>query len=517
MDPAALRVFLSHTSELREHPKDGSFVAAAKQAVIRAEATVLNMEYFTAREEQPAAYCRQQIQRADVYVGIIGFRYGSTVRDEPEWSYVELEFNAATELGIPRLLFLLNKKANLELPGEYLSDPDIEHEKRQRAFRQRLQDTAGTVALVDNPERLETLLYQALKEGRAGLLAKASAEQPASAESDDSLFALASRAQQRWQETLAALQRTALVMDRVERRGAPPPGIDGWDYVDQQAVHKRLALSMEELAAELRSQSERIVGMEKEARAHVEQLRKAGFIQLPDRLAPMIKSVDDVERASSELLDRMTSSRDDLHGRGCPEYNIPYETLSRACEPIVDVNSEATAVMEWLQRMQASSMPLQTAPRMRSAAHRRDRATTPSNLSWTTRAEALGVALGGKAAAGTGTLPEEDEGGPVWVPPRYAGSGEAFTVRVQGDSMTGDDLRDGDYVIVDPTEEEEDGDIVVVLKGNQDDIEALVKRVWYEGKTIRLESSNPHYPPVTLGPEDNPQIAGKVTGIFRPI
>src|SRR5690242_3025573 len=229
MDPAALRVFLSHTSELRELPQDGSFVAAAKQAVIRAEAKVMDMEYFTAREEQPAAYCRQQIQRADVYVGIIGFRYGSPVRDEPEWSYVELEFNAATELGIPRLLFLLDKKANLGLPGDYLSDPDIEHEKRQRAFRQRLQDTAGTVALVDKPERLETLLYQALKEGREGLLAKASAEQPASTGSEDSLFALASRAQQRWQDTLAALQRTALVMDRVERRGAPPPGIDGWD------------------------------------------------------------------------------------------------------------------------------------------------------------------------------------------------------------------------------------------------------------------------------------------------
>ena len=83
--------------------------------------------------------------------------------------------------------------------------------------------------------------------------------------------------------------------------------------------------------------------------------------------------------------------------------------------------------------------------------------------------------------------------------------------------MMGDGLRDGDYVIVDPTEEEEDGDIVVVLRGNQDDVEALVKRVWYEGRTVRLESSNPQYPAITLGPEDNPQIAGKVTGIFRPI
>jgi SOS-response transcriptional repressor LexA len=446
MDPAALRVFLSHTSELRELPKDGSFVAAAQRAVIRAEATVMDMEYFTARDEQPAAYCRQQIQRANVYVGIIGFRYGSPVRDEPEWSYVQLEFNAATELGIPRLLFLLDEKANLGLPGMYMSDPDIEHEKRQRAFRQRLQDTAGTVSLVDKPERLETLLFQALKEDRAALLAKASAEQPTSVESVDSLFALASRAQQRWQDALAALQRTALVMDRVERRGAPPPGIDGWDYVDQQAVHKRLALSMEAPAVELESQSERIVRVEKEARAYVEQLRRAGFIQLPDRLAPMIKSVNDVERASSELLDRMMRSLDDLHHRGCPEYDIPYETVSRACEPIVDVNSEATAVIEWLQRMRVGSLPLRTAPAIRSAAQRRGGGTTPSNLTWATRAEARSVSLSGKAAAGTGTLPEGAEGGPVWVPPRYAGGGEAFTVQVQGDSMTGDDLRDGDYV-----------------------------------------------------------------------
>ncbi len=162
MEPVALRVFLSHTSELRQYPQGGSFVAAAERAVIRAEDTVLDMAYFTAREDKPADYCRHQVGRADVYVGIIGFRYGSRVSDEPELSYTELEFQAATEQHLPRLVFLLDENAVLPLPRSYLSDP--QHEERQGAFRARVMDAGATVQRVNSPDRLEMLVYQALTE-----------------------------------------------------------------------------------------------------------------------------------------------------------------------------------------------------------------------------------------------------------------------------------------------------------------------------------------------------------------
>ena len=153
-------MFLSHTSELRRYPAGRSFVAAAEQAVIRAGGVVLDMAYFTAREDKPAGYCREQVGQADVYAGIIGFRYGSPVRDEPGLSYTELEFAEAGELALPRLVFVLDENAVLPLPGVFLSDP-VSGE-RQRAFRERVQDAGITVQPVDSPDRLETLLFQAL-------------------------------------------------------------------------------------------------------------------------------------------------------------------------------------------------------------------------------------------------------------------------------------------------------------------------------------------------------------------
>ena len=160
------RVFLSHTSELRQFPAGRSFVAAAEAAVTRSGEAIADMKYFPARDDKPADYCEAQVQSCDVYVGLIGLRYGSPVRDHPEVSYTELEFDAATKAKLPRLVFLLDEEAALPIPPAKLYDGDPDLRTRQQGFRNRLLEAGIMVAKVVSPEQLEVELLHALQEAR---------------------------------------------------------------------------------------------------------------------------------------------------------------------------------------------------------------------------------------------------------------------------------------------------------------------------------------------------------------
>jgi repressor LexA len=92
------------------------------------------------------------------------------------------------------------------------------------------------------------------------------------------------------------------------------------------------------------------------------------------------------------------------------------------------------------------------------------------------------------------------------------GDGEVFSLRVSGDSMTGDHIADGDHVLVRCQPDAADGDIVVAVVGG----DATVKRLRKRRGAVVLEPSNPAYPPIAV-PADAPsfRIAGRVVGVYR--
>ncbi|WP_328591835.1 NB-ARC domain-containing protein [Candidatus Frankia alpina] len=152
------RVFLSHTAELRQFPRERSFVAAAERAVALAGDRVIDMAYFGAQDADPADFCVRTVRSSDVYLGLIGFRYGSLVAGRPEISYTELEFDTATQAGIPRLVFLLDYLAEVPF-GEFV---DENHAERQKQFRSRLRDSGIITADFRGAGDLETAVLDAL-------------------------------------------------------------------------------------------------------------------------------------------------------------------------------------------------------------------------------------------------------------------------------------------------------------------------------------------------------------------
>ena len=126
--------------------------------MIRAGGAPVDMAYFTADPRPPAQVCQEAVRSADVFVGIVGFRYGLPVRDHPELSYTELEFEEAGKAGLRRLVFLLG--TDMEGPAELFLDP--EHGGRQEKFRASLPERGITVVTVTSPEGLSEVLYQAL-------------------------------------------------------------------------------------------------------------------------------------------------------------------------------------------------------------------------------------------------------------------------------------------------------------------------------------------------------------------
>jgi repressor LexA len=123
---------------------------------------------------------------------------------------------------------------------------------------------------------------------------------------------------------------------------------------------------------------------------------------------------------------------------------------------------------------------------------------------------AIELPLAGRIAAG---LPLEaiQDYETIAVPSDMVGKDVTYVLQVKGDSMQGDHVLDGDYVIVEKRPAVRDGDMVVALVRNA---EATLKRYHRDRGKIRLEPANPAYPVMVFN-EEEVTIQGIVVGILR--
>jgi len=119
------------------------------------------------------------------------------------------------------------------------------------------------------------------------------------------------------------------------------------------------------------------------------------------------------------------------------------------------------------------------------------------------------VPLLGVIAAGAPLEPVENPE-PIEIPASLAGPGDRYALRVRGDSMIEDGIRDGDIVVVRRAETARDGETVVAVV----DGEATLKRLHRRGARIELRPANAALAPI-VARADRVAIRGVLVGLVR--
>jgi repressor LexA len=128
-----------------------------------------------------------------------------------------------------------------------------------------------------------------------------------------------------------------------------------------------------------------------------------------------------------------------------------------------------------------------------------------------TEARAVELPLLGLVAAGQPIEAVQDQETVTVPEDLVTRGGRHYVLRVRGDSMIDEQIRDGDYVIVNSRNTAQNGEMVVALVGGDS---ATVKKFYHEGDRVRLQPAN-----VTLSPMYFPShevtVQGVVVGVIR--
>ncbi len=179
-----------------------------------------------------------------------------------------------------------------------------------------------------------------------------------------------------------------------------------------------------------------------------------------------------------------------------------YAPTLREIAEAIDVSSLAT-VHEHLETLQRKGLIKRRPGKNRSIE------LVDTTIDFTSE-RPMEVPILGYIAAGQPIEPHTDPNASMGIAPSFvSGKKRVYVLQVRGESMIEEQIRDGDFVVVEETESARDGEIVVALLDNG---MATLKRFFKEATRIRLEPANSSMAPIFV---KNVRIQGKVVGLIR--
>jgi repressor LexA len=124
---------------------------------------------------------------------------------------------------------------------------------------------------------------------------------------------------------------------------------------------------------------------------------------------------------------------------------------------------------------------------------------------------AVELPLLGRVAAGT-PIEAIESTETIYVPEDMLGRGETYVLQVKGDSMIDEQIRDGDYVIVENRKVARDGEMVIALLEGEN---VTLKKLYREADgRVRLQPANARMRPILVD-EGDLRVQGVVIGVLR--
>lgn len=143
-------VFISSTYiDLQEERKE-LWKALEKFNVI-----VKGMEKFGARPEDSLTTCLNEVEQSDIYIGIIGVRFGSIDKSTNK-SYTQLEYEKALESKKPILIYLIDKEKAQVIPSHF----DVENQEKLEIFKNKLRENHTVDTFKDSNDLVDKLNRQ---------------------------------------------------------------------------------------------------------------------------------------------------------------------------------------------------------------------------------------------------------------------------------------------------------------------------------------------------------------------